>query len=76
MPEQNRNGVVVPDDSKWMHENDRAFWVIEAGPLCRHAKKGDIVLCDFNHQGVEPIVGDVEKRGFISEDHVIGFLVD
>lgn len=76
MPERRQGGVVVPDKSRWQNENDRVFWVIAVGKKCKHCKVGDRVVCVLEHNNVEPIVGDPENRGFISENQVIGFLTE
>lgn len=74
-PERSTGRVVIPDNAKWQHENDRVFWAIEVGAGCKHVKKGDRVVCSFGHGAVDPITDDPQKRGFITEDQVIGFLV-
>jgi co-chaperonin GroES (HSP10) len=74
VPEQRRGTIVIPDANRWQHELDRVFWVIAVGPGCKHVKVGDRVICAFGHSSVTPIVDDPQKRGFITEDQVIGFL--
>lgn len=65
--------VVIPNTvSKWEGDGDHEFWVCAVGPKVVGIKPRDRIVCQFDHDGVEPVyAGDIYRRGFIRQANVL-----
>lgn len=68
------SGIVVPETARFEGEGEHEFHVIATGPEVKHIHAHDRVICPFEHEGAQYLLGDPQRRAFIRQSQVLAVI--